>query len=83
MRGSGAGRPLSEKADAVEARHVDVTDDQVQLARLQDGIALTDNGHGALVEVAKWRRFWFAGYAPLNQPARVATLLHRNLCNAA
>lgn len=55
----------------------------VQLVPLQDGIALTDDGHGALVEVTKWRRFWFAGHAPVNQPARVATLLHRDLCDAA
>src|ERR1043166_5008643 len=54
----------------------------LNLAALENGIAFTDNGHVAFVEISKRSETVFAGDVTTNQFAYVASLLHRNLSNA-
>ena len=65
----GPGEPCEEPAE-------------VDFAALQNGEALADYGHVALVEVAKRPRPRFARDHPVNQVSRIASLLNRYLCDA-
>src|SRR6516164_11076566 len=55
---------------------------QSNFAALQNRIAFTDNGHVALVEIAKRLEAVFSRYLPGNQFSDVTPLLHRYLGNA-
>jgi hypothetical protein len=53
-----------------------------ELAALQNGKALSDDRHIALVEIAEWPGRRLAGDAAFYQPASVAALLHCHLRHA-
>ena len=55
---------------------------EAQPAGLQDGETSADDRHRAFVEITKRGRRGFATDTPVNQRARIATLLHRHLGHA-
>src|SRR5712691_10412097 len=54
----------------------------VHLSALQDGEPLPDDGHVALVEVVEGTGSGLSSYPSVNEPPRIASLLHRHLGHA-
>src|SRR5262245_33860746 len=56
---------------------------EAQSAGLQDGEPFADNRHRTLVEITERKLREFAADAPVDRPANIAALLHRNLSHTS